>query len=319
MKRTSATPTGAGGSLDQQRSARKNRQPGRKISSRNPASDLERGAPDIARPDEKEKYERQLAFIYAWWFEMLERIEGGDEEAATEARAELQTLFLNLGGQVLRVAQSKKRGGAKKWAGKLLADIYKSIEKHEKKLTKRNRDYVKESAKIGSKSLTSALFPRTLIAKIVKREWTKAKGYWKRLQLLSAIKNRKIPEAERQMLGLLKDWKEAAKKERIPKPFWPLLKFPTLSKKCAGRRGRLWKKILWPIIREKINLSKMPPFKVREYDRERFSLNPRARKWGEPLVTGKKQRNRYYSDVEKTAYDHFRLLVKLELARVYSS
>jgi hypothetical protein len=303
MKRTSAVPTRGRASPEQQRSERKKRQPAGKISSKNPASDLQPGAPDIAHPDEEEKYERQCCFIYAWWFEMLERVEGADEKAARHARGELQTLFLNLGGQLLRIALSEGRGDAKKWAGKLLADIYKSIEKHDKKLKETNADYAEESAKIGSKSVTSALFPRTPIAKIVNREWAKAKRYWERLQLLSAID----------------DWKEAATEEKIPEAYWPLLKFPTLSKEYAARRGLLWKRILWPIIREKIDLSKMPPFKVREYDREKFSLNPRARKWGEPLATGKTQRNRYYSDVETTAYDHFHLLVKLELARTLSS
>jgi hypothetical protein len=40
------------------------------------------GAPEIAHPGEKEKWETQSAFVLAWLFEMLDRVECDDKKAA---------------------------------------------------------------------------------------------------------------------------------------------------------------------------------------------------------------------------------------------
>ena len=91
---------------------------------------LRSGAPDIAHPGDGEKWERQTELITAFLFEMWERVEARDKKAAREARAELQTFFLNSIGQSLRVALDDKDGIAKQWASKLLADVFVSICKH---------------------------------------------------------------------------------------------------------------------------------------------------------------------------------------------
>src|SRR5262249_3327164 len=88
------------------------------------------GAPEIARPDDQEKAETQSAFVLAWLFEMVGRVECDDEKAAQGARDELQTLFLNVGGELLRIALSDGNCDAKQWAGGVLADIFVSIGKH---------------------------------------------------------------------------------------------------------------------------------------------------------------------------------------------
>ena len=119
---------------------------------------LRPGAPDIAHPNDVEKYERQAAFVTAWFLEMLERVESAEEESAHAARCELQTLFLNGLGQWLRVALDKKESAANRWAGELLAIIGVSIGKHDKKLVG-NGAYVEMKKKLSGKGLTCALFP----------------------------------------------------------------------------------------------------------------------------------------------------------------
>ena len=204
------------------------------------------GAPEIARPNKRQgafvravlldaprsarhelkqcfdqllPYEKQLALVYAWFFDRLELLESDDKKEANVARGELQGLFLNLKDQLMRIAQKKKGSKAKRWAGWMLAHIYKRIEKHHKKLCKANTSYAKECAKIGSKSVTSALFPRSPITKVVRRELIKAVGYQKRLILLSASK----------------DWRESAKRKRIPEAYWPLIEFPEFSVKWEAK------------------------------------------------------------------------------------
>ena len=88
------------------------------------------GAPEIAHPGEKEKWETQSAFVLAWLFEMWERVEARNKKASRAARAELQEFLLNSLGQSLRVALDDKDSIAKQWASKLLSDIFVSIGKH---------------------------------------------------------------------------------------------------------------------------------------------------------------------------------------------
>jgi hypothetical protein len=164
------------------------------------------GAPDIAHPDDQEKWETQNAFVTAWLFEMLERVECGDEKAAQGARGELQTFFLNLGGQLLRVALSKKDGDAKQWTCRMLADIFASIGKHvgKVKIEKpyrelgKNDAFLDEKNKIG-KARSDVLFPAQVRA-IAQRELKQALNYRARLMLLRAVNG----------------WEQAADRQKIP-------------------------------------------------------------------------------------------------------
>jgi hypothetical protein len=279
---------------------------------------LTAGAPDIARPDKRQgafiralfegapldklkalfnellPYEKQLAFVYAWFFERLEEVKGSDIEPANSARGELQTLLRNVLEQLEPLALDKKDRVAKQWAGRLLAHIYKRIEKHHKKLSKANIAYAEECTKVGSKSVTSALFPLSRNLKVVQRELKKAVRYRKRLILLSGSK----------------DWRESAKKKRIPEMYWPLVKFPEFSMKSEAR----WWEFLEPLIQRKIDLSKMPPLQVREYDRERIAYNSRTGKI--TCLGGKRNRKRYFCDIGPTAHDHLKLLARVRDAGI---
>jgi hypothetical protein len=84
-------------------------------------------------------YEKQLALVYAWFFKMLEWVESGDEEAAHEARGQLQTLFLSLLGQLMRLAKKKKDNATKRWAGELLAIIGAALRSRRTSCAKRMR------------------------------------------------------------------------------------------------------------------------------------------------------------------------------------
>ena len=88
------------------------------------------GAPEIAHPDDDEKWELQTASFTAFLFEMWERVEARNKKASRAARAELQEFLLNSLGQSLRVALDDKDSIAKQWASKLLSDIFVSIGKH---------------------------------------------------------------------------------------------------------------------------------------------------------------------------------------------
>jgi len=211
------------------------------------------GAPDIADPDDDEKWEKHSAFVMAWVFKILELVESKHEKAARRARGELQTLFLNFCGFLLRIGLDEKDSKAKEWAGRFLADVFFSIGKHVGKiriekpyrqLIKANAAFRSEKKKIG-RLRADVLYPGVVLA-IVKRELKAAERYRKRLILLSAINNRNIPKAERQRFGLLKDWKEAAMKEGIPADYLPLVKFPEFRPKTKLR----WWKFLWPLIKK---------------------------------------------------------------------
>ncbi len=239
------------------------------------------GAPDIVHPDDQEKWETQSAFVLAWTFEMLDRVEGADEKAAQAARGELQTLFLNLGGQLLRVALSKKDSDANQWAGRVLADIFVGIGKYVGKvrikkpygkLTETNAAFRNEKKLIG-KLRTDLLFPAQVRA-IAQRELKQALNCRKRLMLLSTVKG----------------WEKTAKKEKIPQEYWPAMKLPEFSMESEPK----WWEFLWPLIQNEIDLSKLPP--LAQHD----------------LTTGGiKRRERYLSDCQKTARDHLKALAKL--------
>jgi hypothetical protein len=238
------------------------------------------GATDIAHPDDQEKWETQSALVMAWLFEMLDRVECDDERAAQGARGELQTLFLNLGGQLLRVALLKKDSDPKEWAGRILADIFVSIGKHVGKvrikkpygsLIETNAAFREEKKLIG-KLRSDVLFPAQVRA-IAQRELKEALKCRKRLMLLSAVKG----------------WEQTAKKQKIPQEYWPAMNLPEFSVKSEPD----WSEFLWRLIKKKIELNKLPPLAQRDH-----------------ATGGIKRRTRYLADCEKTARDHLKALAR---------
>ncbi|HEU5247017.1 MAG TPA: hypothetical protein VFU09_08005 [Candidatus Udaeobacter sp.] len=216
------------------------------------------GAPEIACPDKRQgafvralfedapsgvrdkfkalfnellPYEKQLCFIYAWFFKMWERM-ASDGEAGREARAELQTLFGTHVGQLLRLALEKKEGKTKQCAGTMLANMASSVGKHNKKLSETNSAYLTETKKIhNEKQLVQVLFPKP-ISEAVQQELKTAERYRKRLLLLKA--------------AFGKEWKEAARREGIPEAYWVFAELANLSEKSELQ----WWKSLWPLIKK---------------------------------------------------------------------
>ena len=238
------------------------------------------GAHDIAHPDDAEKWELQTKMIEASFFEMLERVESKDKKAACAARGELQTLFLNGLGQLLRLAFEAKDKDASEWACKLLADIFVSIGKHIGKVRIKkpygklmNIEAFRDEKKRIGKVKTSMLFPG-LVRAIVQRELKTAMDFRKRLILLSASSN----------------WRETAKKQKVPEAYWSVKDLPEFSVKSEPK----WWEFLWPLIQNKIDLSKLSL--LAQHD---------------PATGGIKPRKRYLSDCEKTARDHLKALAKL--------
>jgi hypothetical protein len=238
------------------------------------------GRLDFAHPDDGEKWEEQTELITAFLFEMWERVEARDKKAAREARAELRTLLLNSLSQSLRVALDDKDSIAKQWACKLLADAFVSIGKHvgKVKIEKPYRVLMKNDAfrdekKLIGKLRTDILFPAQVRA-IAQRELKQALTCRKRLWLLSSVTG----------------WKQPAEAQNIPQEYWPLVKFPEFSTDSFDK----WFPFLWPLIQEKIELSKLPPLAQRDLD-----------------TGGIRTRTRYLADSRKTAYDHLKALARL--------
>jgi hypothetical protein len=219
---------------------------------------LEPSAPDIAHPIKRRAYERQMGSIYGWFVETLERTENMDGEAAHAARGELQALLHKCISNLLRIALKSTRGDARRWAGELLASMRVSIEKHDRKL-KANAAYAEMKKKLSGKSVTSALFP-TYVCGIAQQELKTAERYRNRLLLHKPC----APAL-------------AAVKREIPKAYWRTMKLPEFSVKHEPT----WWKFLKPLIWKKIDLSKMPPLKLREYDTLKVSM----RKGGKPGST----------------------------------
>ena len=117
------------------------------------------------------------------------------------------------------------------------------------------------------------LFP-TLVRAIAQRELKTAVRHCRTLLLLKAGC---VSEREQKRRGKLAKehgfeldyrergttWKQAAERQKIPQPYWPLVKFPEFSPRSFGR----WFKFLWPLIREKIKLSKLPSLSQRDLDK----------------------------------------------------
>jgi hypothetical protein len=227
------------------------------------------GAPKIAHPSDAEKYEWQMAFITAWFTEMLERVESDDDEAAQGARDELQTLWLNALGVLLKLALEKRDRSVKQWAGMMLASLFVSIYKHDSEkgkarrvLSKTNEAYRLEKSRLG-KLRTNVLLATKLTATV----WRKLKvtvNYRKQLRRLKAIQY----------------WETEADRQGIPKTYWPCVKLPEFSVKSEPR----WWKFLWPLIRDKIDTSGLLPLAQTD-----------------PETGGVKPRKRYPSDSQHTA------------------
>lgn len=241
---------------------------------------LRPGAPDIAHPDNPENWELHTTFFTAFLFEMWDRVEAHDKKAAREARAELQTFFLNSLGQALRVALDDKDSIAKQWACKLLADVFVSIGKHVGKVRIKKPygklmeiEAFRDAKKRIGKVRTDILFP-TQVRAIAQRELKQALNYRKRLMLLSSVKG----------------WEQSAQTQKIPPEYWPLVEFPEFSEQWFDK----WFSFLWPLIEKKIDLSKLPPLAQRDFD------------------TGAiKTRTRYLADSRKPAWDHLEALARL--------
>lgn len=222
------------------------------------------GAPEIAHPSENEKYEHQVAFIYAWFFETWERVEANDEKAAREARSELQTLWLNHLSQLLRLALDKKDNIEKQWAGRLLASIFVSIDKHDskkgkarRKLSKANKAYCEEKARLGK--LRADVLLHWKISDVVFRELKAAGGYRNSLLLLRE--------------GRVPDWAIAARSQSIPEEYWPTMELPEFSVKSEPR----WWEFLWPFIQRKIDVSQMPQLWQKDQSKGPGGIKPRKR------------------------------------------
>jgi hypothetical protein len=226
------------------------------------------GAPEIAHPREKEKYERQIAFIYAWFFETLERTASDDEKAAHGARAELQTLWLNALGSLLKLALERRDSSVKQWAGMMLSSIFVSINKHDsekgkarRELSKTNETYRVEKSRLG-KLRTDVLLATKLTATV-----------WRELKVTVNYRNQLL------RLKAIKYWETEAERQRIPKTYWPCVKLPEFSENSEPQ----WWKFLWPLISNKIDTSRLLPLAQRD-----------------PETGGVKPRKRYPSDFQHT-------------------
>lgn len=199
--------------------------------------------PEIAHPDNKRAYEHQLAFIYAWFFEVHDRAAAGNKEAADimraarSARDELQALFRSHVSQLLRLALRKDDSQAKQWAGMILASIGVSVWKHDKKLREVNRAYENEAKKIGKLLRTDVLFPKPIGA-AVKRELTMAERYRERLMRFKAV------YGEEWRAGVARYNRES--RHKVPEAYWPSAELPDFSQESEPE----WWKLLWPLIKK---------------------------------------------------------------------
>jgi hypothetical protein len=155
--------------------------------------------PAIAAPNDQEKYERQLGFVYGWFFEMLKSLEDADMKAARSSREALDGPHLKLISTLLRLATLepiktwfgftfiKGHRETKQWAGTMLASIGGSIGKYDKKLCKTNAAYLAEKNKIlKEKQLVQVLFPKAIM-ETVWLELQKAERHQKSLLLLCGV------------------------------------------------------------------------------------------------------------------------------------
>jgi hypothetical protein len=247
------------------------------------------GYPAVADSADEAAYEWQRSFVYGWFNEKLERLKGDDVNAARSARAALEPLFLEFTA-LLDFAEAGRDEATKQWAGRLLANIWKRIEKHDEKLCAANPAYRQERARIGSLR-TDVLSPRSKITRIVQQEL--ATAFKKRRRLLMLREEVKKAVKEHSGREWRKEWRKVIAQlgDALPEEYLPTLKLPEFSGKSEPR----WWKFLWPRIRKKI---------------DQLKLNPLAQH--DLKSGGVKARKRYKADSETTARDHLKLLARLK-------
>jgi hypothetical protein len=231
------------------------------------------GAPDIVDPDDEERWERQTAFLAAFVYEMWERVRG-DGKAAIGARGELQTFLLSSIDLALMVALGDGDSEAKRWACKVLADVFVRIGKHVGKV-KVDKPYRKlmgieafvDEKKLRGKARTNVLFPG-LVCAVAQGECRKAMNYRSRLILLSNAEG----------------WERAAEAQGIPREYWAAMELPEFSVKFFAK----WWGFLRPLISKKIDTAALKLLELRY------------------KMAGK----RYAKHSHKTAHDHLKTLAR---------
>jgi hypothetical protein len=199
-----------------------------------------------------------------WCLDMIERVEN------RLVRNEVEWALREMIGELLRLAGQEEESAVRQWAGELLANIYEGIRKYDRELRKVNAGYGDELGRFAGKSVTSALFPR-YVGKIVERELRVVEGYRREIPFL--------------IEGLEGDWKQ-----EVPEKYWCVQELEEFSLKSLEQ----WWVFLWPVIKEKMELSKMAPLVQRDY------------------ATGEiKARSRYLADSQRNAHDHLELLARL--------
>ena len=175
---------------------------------------------------------------------------------ARGTRAELQELFLKgVVPALLRFALVEKDSAAKQWAGMMLASIFASLGKYDKKLCEANAAYKQQKEKIlGEKQFVQVVVSPKPIMETVRRELMKAEDRRRTLFRLKGVSRRKWRQSE--SLQGLEDYL----------PFVDLPEFP----KCLGR----WWRELWPLIKknnpgllEKLRGGKFPTRGIRHQSR----------------------------------------------------
>jgi hypothetical protein len=243
------------------------------------------GYPAVADSTDEAAYEWQRSFVYGWFNEKLERLKGDDVNAARSARAALEPLFLEFIA-LLDFAEAGRDEVTKQWAGRLLANIWKRIEKHDEKLCAANPAYRQERERIGSLR-TDVLSPRSKITRIVQQELATAFKMRRWLLMLRGVVKKQSGRKWR------KKWQEVieALGGALLEEYLPAVRLPPFSVKSEPR----WWKFLWPLIKKKI---------------DRLKLSPLAQH--DPKSGGVKARKRYKADSETTARDHLKLLARLK-------
>ena len=149
------------------------------------------------------------------------------------ARVELEQLLLKgVVPELLRLALVKKEGAARRWAGEMLASIFASLGKYDRKLCEVNTAYKREKEKIlGEKQLVQVIVTPGPIMEAVRRELEKAKEARGTLIRLKGIFGR--------------GWEKQLKNDRDLKDYLGFEGLPDFPKS-----PRRWWKLLWPLIKK---------------------------------------------------------------------
>jgi hypothetical protein len=189
--------------------------------------------------------------------------------------------------QLIEWGFSKEEGELHEWAGSALANIIWRLQKRDTELGAANLFYMKESAKI-RKEKPVALYPKSKISRIVRRELGAALEMRKRLVIIRAIR-RDVEKRGWESKELLVAIDEE-KARLVPREYFPFEKLPPFSVKFEQK----WWDFLWPFLQKKINVSKLPPLAQRDLD-----------------TLGTKPRKRYHSTMQTHCRDHLKLLARL--------